>query len=90
MNERKYGRRGLNHHDRGRKGISSIAAGVVLVVAVGIVGAVGYVVLSTIGIQSTSTGTTSSCSPSTAPQCGGDAKTNDMSSHELIAAGLVS
>lgn len=82
-------RRGL-----GRRGMSPTTAAVIFVVTIVAVGAVGYVVLNAVGTGGKSTST--SCSPSTAPQCGGPAKSStvvaapahlsELSSHSLRAA----
>jgi hypothetical protein len=61
--------------EKGRRGLTSAKAATILVVAIVAVGAVGYVILSSIGAGNTTT--TSSCSPAKAPQCAGNAKSNE-------------
>ncbi len=85
MKEREEGRMAINRRTSGRRGMSSVTAAVVLIVAVGIVGAINYVVLNAIHLDHTSTKTVTSCAPSTAPQCREAGATALASDHLLMA-----
>jgi len=72
----------------GRVGKSYATIAVALIAVVGIVGAVNYVVLNAIGVShtagTTTTNTTTSCHPSTAPQCRGDGTSRDANLIQLM------
>jgi len=69
----------------GRRGMSPTMAAVILIVVIVIVGGAGYAGLNSIGGQGKKT--VSTCTPSTAPACGGTGKLNDVQLFVAYQAG---
>ncbi|MGP8072649.1 MAG: hypothetical protein ACLPZM_05920 [Thermoplasmata archaeon] len=73
MNEPKKEGLGAFPKASGRRAVTPAMVAVALIAIVGIVGAVNYVVLNAIGVAhspaTTTTNSTTTCHPSTAPQC---------------------
>ena len=76
-----------------RSAKSSVSIAVALIAVVGIVGAVNYVVLNAIGVDhtavTTTTNSTTSCHPSTAPECRTDGTSSSADLIQLAPAGAI-